>query len=149
MQRNAIYLLTILCVTSGCASITGTRNQPVTITTTSEGKYLTGASCILSNDKGSWYVTTPGSVTIRKAYGDLGINCKKDDYVGAACFQSESEAATWGNIVLGGLIGYAVDAESGAGFSYPSIMNVDMTQASKTIKNVPPCKIKTETTLGE
>ena len=31
-----------------------------------------------------------------------------------------------GNIVAGGLIGYAVDSTSGAGFDYPTMMNIPL-----------------------
>lgn len=111
---------------TGCASITGSRNQPVSVTCTSEGKLVNGANCNLMNDKGQWFVTTPGTVMIQKAYGDLAITCKKDDFTGAATFKSASEGAVWGNVIAGGLIGYAVDASSGAGFSYPQSMNVNL-----------------------
>ncbi len=127
---------------TGCASITGSRNQPVSVTCTSEGKPVNGANCNLMNDKGQWFVTTPGTVMIQKAYGDLAITCKKDDATGAATFKSASEGAVWGNVIAGGLIGYAVDASSGAGFSYPQSMNVNLrggsTAAAAAAKPVPP-----------
>lgn len=113
-----LMLLTIgVLAQVGCASITGSRNQPISVTTTHEGKPVVGAYCTLVNDKGTWYVNTPGSVVILKAYGDMSATCKKEEtHVGAATFQSASEGATWGNIVAGGLIGYAVDAGTGAVF---------------------------------
>ena len=111
----------------GCASITGSRNQPISVTTTHEGAPITGANCSLVNDKGTWYVKTPGSVMVQKAYGDLSVSCKKEDsHVGASIFKSTAEGATWGNIIAGGLIGYAVDASTGAGFSYAPTLNVEM-----------------------
>jgi hypothetical protein len=121
----------------GCASITGSRNQPISVTTTHEGKPVVGAYCTLVNDKGTWYVNTPGSVVILKAYGDMSATCKKDDtHVGVATFQSANEGATWGNIVAGGLIGYAVDAGTGAGFSYPPTLNIEMIKGN-TIPAIP------------
>lgn len=119
-----LVLFIFTSLMTGCASITGSRNQPVSVTCTSEGKPVNGANCNLMNDKGQWFVTTPGTVMIQKAYGDLAITCKKDDTTGAATFKSASEGAVWGNVIAGGLIGYAVDASSGAGFSYPQSMNV-------------------------
>ena len=116
----------------GCASITGSRNQPVSVTCTSDGKPVNGANCTLINDKGQWFVTTPGTVMIQKAYGDLAISCKKDDATGAATFKSATEGAVWGNVIAGGLIGYAVDASSGAGFAYPQSMNVTLSSGSST-----------------
>lgn len=131
----ALILLSILL--TGCASITGSRNQPISVTTTHEGKPVVGAYCTLVNDKGTWYVNTPGSVVVLKAYGDMSATCKKEEtHVGVATFQSASEGATWGNIVAGGLIGYAVDAGTGAGFSYPPTLNIEMIKGN-TIPAVP------------
>ena len=111
----------------GCASITGSRNQPISGTTTHEGKPIVGAYCTLVNDKGTWYVNTPGSVVILKAYGDMSATCKKEEsHAGAATFQSANEGSVWGNVLAGGLIGYAVDAGTGAGFSYPPTLNIEM-----------------------
>lgn len=130
-------LLTGLLLQVGCASITGSRNQPISVTTTHEGKPVVGAYCTLVNDKGTWYVNTPGSVVVLKAYGDMSATCKKEEtHVGVATFQSASEGATWGNIVAGGLIGYAVDAGTGAGFSYPPTLNIEMIKGN-TIPALP------------
>jgi len=128
MKKISLYLILLLTVLmTGCASITGSRNQPISVTTSHEGKPINGAYCTLVNDKGTWYVNTPGSVMILKAYGDMSATCKKDEsHAGAATFQSANEGAVWGNIVAGGLIGYAVDASTGAGFSYPSTLNIEM-----------------------
>lgn len=122
----AIAMPTIL-IQYGCASITGSRNQPLSITTTHEGAPIAGANCTLVNDKGTWYARTPGSVMVQKAYGDLSVSCKKEDtHVGASVFKSSAEGATWGNIIAGGIIGYAVDAGTGAGFSYAPTLNIEM-----------------------
>lgn len=113
-------------IMTGCASITGTKLQPVSVTTACNGDQLAGAFCTLTNDKGQWFVKTPGSVTISKSYSDLSAECKTGQIQGAATFQSKNEGAVWGNILAGGIIGYAVDANSGAGFSYPPTLAINM-----------------------
>lgn len=128
---NRLLKLTLLAVPLllqiGCASITGSRNQPISVTTTHEGKPISGAYCTLVNDKGTFYVNTPGTVTVLKAYGDMSASCKKEEsHVGVSVFKSANEGAVWGNILAGGLIGYAVDAGTGAGFSYPPTLNIEM-----------------------
>ena len=117
----------ITAMSTGCASITSGKNQPVSVNTLCEGEPVIEASCTLVNNKGSWHVKTPGSVMIQKAYGDLAIDCKKGESIGTAKFKSSNNGAVWGNLIAGGLIGYAVDAGSGAGFDYPSPMTVTMT----------------------
>ncbi|OWS69419.1 hypothetical protein CBI30_09595 [Polynucleobacter aenigmaticus] len=139
MNRYAkLALLAIgILLQVGCASITGSRNQPISVTSTHEGKPVTGAYCTLVNDKGTWFVNTPGSVVILKAYGDMSATCKKEEtHVGVATFQSANEGAVWGNVLAGGLIGYAVDAGTGAGFSYPPTLNIEMIKGS-TIPALP------------
>jgi len=119
-----LLISTVLVFMVGCASITGSKNQPISITSVCEGVVVTNATCTLMNDKGTWFLQTPGSVMIQKAYGDLSVTCKKENAVGNGAFQSKSNGGVWGNILAGGIIGYAVDASSGAGFDYPPTMTV-------------------------
>jgi len=123
-----IFLILFILVMSGCASITGSKNQPLSVTASLDGKPVVGANCELLNDKGKWFVTTPGSVVILKSYQDLTVTCRKSETkkVGATTFQSANEGSVWGNVLAGGIIGYAVDAGTGAGFSYPPTLNVPM-----------------------
>lgn len=121
-----LFCIAFIVLLSGCASITGSKNQPVSINTVCEGQPIIEASCTLMNDKGSWYVRTPGSIMIQKAYGDLAVDCKKDGAVASGKFKSNNNGAVWGNLLAGGLIGYAVDANSGAGFDYPATMTVTL-----------------------
>jgi hypothetical protein len=136
-----MYLLrvaTLVCSSLafvGCASITSTKLQPVSVTAACDGDDHQGALCTLTNDKGSWFVKTPGTVSINKSYGDLSVECKTEDARGSSVFQSKNEGAVWGNILAGGIIGYAVDANTGAGFSYPPLMAVNMSgKCPKPIK---------------
>lgn len=132
-----ILFISSICLFSftGCASITSGKHQTVTVNTTCEGEPLAEASCTLINDKGSWLVKTPGSVVIRKAYGDLAIDCKKGDAKTSDRYQSKSNTGVWGNLIVGGVIGYAVDASSGSGFDYPPNIVVKMNT---------PCQTKSE-----
>jgi hypothetical protein len=110
----------------GCASITGSKNQPVNVTAVCDGKVVTGATCTLTNDKGMWYVSTPGTAYIQKSTSDMAVTCTKDEAKGTQTFSSSSNTGVWGNILLGGPIGLAVDAGTGAGFDYSNAFNVVM-----------------------
>jgi hypothetical protein len=120
--------LASLLLVAGCASITGSKNQPVSVNSVCDGEQVKGASCTLTNDKGSWFVKTPGSVVISKSTGDLAVTCKFGDSSQSATFQSKSNGGVWGNLIAGGIIGYAVDASSGAGFDYPPSMTVQFSE---------------------
>ena len=119
MIKN-IFLLIIFSFLTGCASITESKNQSMSVSTGD----VTGAMCTLSNSKGSYYVnSTPGSVMVRNACDQLTVTCKKDGYVpanpAAGSIQDKSKGMAWGNILFGGIIGIAVDRNTGAGCTYP------------------------------
>jgi hypothetical protein len=84
------------------------------------------------NDKGQWFVTSPGSVMIQKSYGDLSISCRQGESHGSLIVKSSGISNVWGNVLAGGLIGYAIDAGSGAGFNYPNLISVVMDSSCQT-----------------
>ena len=116
---NNFFIIFVFTVLSGCASITESKNQSMSVNT---GE-ITGAMCTLSNSKGTYYVTTPGSVLVRNACDPITITCTKEGYVpanpSAGTVQDKSKGMAWGNLVFGGIIGIAVDRSTGAGCSYP------------------------------
>ena len=94
---------------TGCASVTGTKLQPVSVQTIEDNREVAGVSCTLTNDAGKWFISTPGSVTIQKSTGDLAVDCAKEGSAGHENVVSKANANVWGNIILGGGIGYIVD----------------------------------------
>jgi hypothetical protein len=120
---------------SGCASITGTKNQPVSVNTFYKNQEIAGCDCKLVNDKGTWFTKTPGSVVIQKSYENLIVTCSKDGIdTGSAIFESKAGGGAWGNILAGGPIGYVVDRSSGAGFDYPQGLNVELGVLNKVME---------------
>ena len=119
-MKKIIFIFPLLFLLNNCASITESKNQSMSVST---GE-VTGAMCTLSNSKGSYYVnSTPGSVMVRNACDQLTVTCKKDGYVpansGAGSIQDKSKGMAWGNVIFGGIIGIAVDRQTGAGCTYP------------------------------
>ena len=117
---NNIFKIIFLFFLTGCASITESKNQSMSVTTGD----ITGAMCTLSNSKGSYFVNlTPGTVSVRNACDPLAITCTKKGYVpsnpAAGTVQDKAKSMAWGNIVFGGIIGIAVDRSTGAGCQYP------------------------------
>lgn len=115
----------------GCASMTGSKNQPVSVETFDGKGNPVEARCIATNDKGQWHVRTPGSLVFIKSTQDLAISCKSEDHAEDSVFQSKSNGGVWGNILAGGLVGYVVDSSTGAGFDYPPSMHVSMKKVSQ------------------
>lgn len=130
LQKMMVLMLSFASV--GCATITGSRNQPVSVQAVHNGSSLEGVGCSLTNDKGTWFVKTPGSTTIQKSGQDLVVACSKEGVpAGSTTVASSANGGVWGNILLGGFIGYAVDASTGAAFDYPTSMTVQMGQVLK------------------
>lgn len=112
----------------GCASIVTGHNQSISVETTHHnGIKVADASCRLTNDKGTWFVHTPGSVTVRRSYAAMQVRCEKDGYTPTSMSApSHTKAMVAGNILFGGLIGGAVDVASGAAYDYPDLIQVDL-----------------------
>ncbi|MDY7540546.1 hypothetical protein QN372_03440 [Undibacterium sp. RTI2.1] len=128
-----LLVITSALVLTGCASVSGEKLQPVSVITVQDNKEVAGIGCTLKNDAGSWFVTSPASVVVHKSTGDLAIDCKKDDLAGNTALVSKSNGAVWGNILLGGGIGYIVDRNTGAGFDYPSSVTIILRKIGEVV----------------
>lgn len=134
MSRNlfsAVFAMAAL--TSGCASITGSPNQSVSVQTREQsGEEVTGAACELTNKRGKWFVTSPGSVMIHRSNDDMQVLCNKPgSEPGTASVVSETKGSMFGNILLGGGIGAIVDHNNGSAYEYPTLIQVLMGTFSK------------------
>jgi len=126
----------VLC--TGCASIVNGTNQPLSVETRLKGTQVSGANCKLVNDKGTWFVTSPGSVTVHRSAEDLNIKCEKDSVQpGAAAVKSSTKGMAFGNILFGGPIGAGVDIANGSAFDYPSLIQVEMGETSVVAPQAP------------
>jgi hypothetical protein len=122
MLRSSISLLLVAlgAMLSGCATVVSSTTQTIGVNTDPEG-----ADCQFTR-KGvlvGRVNPTPGTMQISKDYESVSVSCHKegfDDTAGA--IGSEFQAMTLGNILLGGLIGVAVDAASGAMTKYPEVV---------------------------
>lgn len=113
-----------LVLLSGCATIVSGTSQTVSISTTPGG-----ATCAVERMGApiGTAVTTPGVVTVNKNGGPLTVRCSKPGYQTAtAAAESSFNGWTFGNIILGGLIGVVVDASTGANFDYPRTMAMEL-----------------------
>lgn len=99
------------------------------------GREIAGAACELSNNKGKWFVTTPGSVMIHKSNEDMQVSCEKSGLSpGRAAVVSETKGSMFGNILLGGGIGALVDHNNGSAYEYPTFIQILMGATTKIEK---------------
>jgi len=121
-MRNLLLLAVLPPLVSGCASIVTGQNQTISVETVG----VNDAKCSLANDEGTWFTTTPGSVTVKRSYSNLNVTCKKDQLTGCTSVKSSTKGMAFGNILAGGIIGAAVDCGTGSAYDYPTVIKVDM-----------------------
>jgi hypothetical protein len=127
MHKTIPLILAGLAILPGCASIVSGQNQSVSVETRHKGAAIAGANCKLSNDKGAWFVTTPGSTVVHRSAEDLAVRCEKEGLQpGIASVKSNTKGMAFGNIIFGGIVGAGVDIASGAAFDYPPLFSVEM-----------------------
>lgn len=119
-----VVFIAISSLASGCATIVKGGSQELTINTDP-----VGATCDLSRSGaliGS-LKTTPGVIDVRKDSNDIEVSCRKSGYkTTSGRIASSFEGWTLGNFVLGGIIGLAVDAGSGALHQYETELFVKL-----------------------
>jgi hypothetical protein len=114
---RVLAALSTLFLVQACASMTSGTDQSVMVETGA----VTGAACQLRNDRGVWQVAaTPGAATVRRSATALLVSCTKPGHDPAdETILSSGNATVLGNVLVGGLIGAAVDFSTGAAFAYP------------------------------
>lgn len=139
MKIQTTVLILLAAQLGGCASIVNGQNQSISVDTRTEDNQVAGAYCTLVNNKGTWYVTTPGSATVNRSFEDMSITCKKDAHApGVLTVKSSTKAMAFGNILFGGVIGAGVDVATGAAYDYPPLITVTMGKTGTLAAPVPP-----------
>ena len=115
-------------VLPGCATITSSELQTLTLTTASkEGQSVAKANCVLQNDKGRWQAVSPSAVAVRRSAQDLIVTCSKEGTPdGQLRAVSRAAAGMFGNIIFGGGVGAIIDHTKGTGYNYPDDLPVKM-----------------------
>ncbi len=111
---------------ASCSSIIEGRSQEIMVNTNPAG-----ASCTLTRHDETLGTIgpTPGSLYIEKTKYDIMITCQKKGYETATYLNHSGAAgATFGNIVAGGGIGWAIDSASGADNKYDSPVNITLSK---------------------
>jgi hypothetical protein len=125
-RRAGLFAVTI-AMAPGCATMTTTSRQSLAVTTEPPG-----AVCKVTRDAVPLGLVnpTPGSLDIEKGHGRLHIACGKEGYLPASAeAAAQFQGMTFGNVLLGGLVGVAIDAASGAMYFYSDSVRVVLVPA--------------------
>ncbi len=128
MKIKLIVALAASFSLSACATIIKGSDQEIAFNTGS----VEGATCKVTG--GSEFavnstVVTPGVLTLPRSKKALDVACSKPGMgSGSKSVTGSVEPWTFGNIVLGGVVGVGVDAYQGAIYKYPGTISVDMSR---------------------
>ena len=128
-----IMLISVLTVhLSSCSTIMKGSRQSINVESTPAG-----ANCIMRRE-GTVLARrkTPFITNIEKDSDEIITECKKRGYHrGTKSTDSDVSGWVWGNILLGGIIGLAVDAGTGAMYEYPSNIYLNLDKKSNNNDN--------------
>lgn len=123
--RAVVVLASILL--PGCATVVEGTSQSIAVNTEPAGaacRFSQGGQMIGS------ITNTPGSLIIRKKHDDIDVTCEKPGYQNAtAHLRADLAAATFGNVLIGGIVGVILDASTAANVKYDSSVRLVMVAA--------------------
>jgi len=127
-----VGVLLLCLIINNCASTMSGNSQNITIASN-----VNGATCTLQNEKGNWSIQTPGSSVVTNSRENLTVRCQKNGYETAVVSvpSKHKDSATWGNVLLGGGVGYIWDRKTGAAFVYPSTINLTLIKNNSSTEN--------------
>jgi hypothetical protein len=127
-----IGMLALLAGLAGCATISEPTQQTLMVRTILDNREIGGVGCVLTNDAGRWFVTSPGHVVVRKSAGNLFVDCRRGAAVAGqdVVASRANTSAVVGNVTTAGL-GYLLDKRTGAGFDYPETLTVIMRRSAR------------------
>ena len=121
--KPILVTLTVLSL-GGCATVFEGTGQSVAVSTNPPG-----ANCTVSREGVQLGTVnpTPGSIRVEKSKNDLSVACAMVGHQATTVSYSPTfNGTTFGNIILGGGIGVIVDASTGANYTYPAQVSVDL-----------------------
>ncbi|GGD22780.1 hypothetical protein GTQ45_05035 [Pyruvatibacter mobilis] len=134
---------------AGCSTIVEGTSQDILISS-----YPTGANCQVERNGNvvANVPKTPQTVHVEKSNTDLVVRCNKEGYrETTGIVNSEIAAATFGNVLIGGLVGVAIDAASGANAKYDSSISVslDKDDSAEVATQAEDAPVKSEPSANE
>ncbi|WP_370152416.1 hypothetical protein [Ferrovibrio sp.] len=106
---------------AGCSTITEGSSQTLTFSSDPDG-----AECkLMRNGVQIGKLVTPGAIRVEKTKHDIEVTCAKDGYQSELVnLKSDAAAMTFGNLILGGGIGWAIDSATGSDNKYTEVTHV-------------------------
>ena len=119
-----IATLGFILALTGCASVLNEDKQTVTVRAVCYGMSMP-AQCVAENARGRWHFNAPRQIEVSRDWHDLKVTCRSP-FAGqhSTSVRTGVQMAMAGNVLLGGLVGGAVDVATARGLQYPSKIDV-------------------------
>jgi uncharacterized protein DUF3108 len=130
MNLRVAAVLIAAVLLPGCATVVEGTSQSIAVNTEPAG-----AACRFTrNGQVLGSITdTPGSLIVRKKNDDIDVTCEKPGYQNAtAHLRADLAVATFGNVLIGGIVGVILDASTGANFKYDGTVRLVMVTADRS-----------------
>jgi hypothetical protein len=121
-MRKLVLSFCVALLLPACSTITTSPGQKISVITEPAG-----AVCEIERDGDVIGIVnpTPGNAFVDRSVRDVGITCSRAGYERAATVvQAGFQPMTLGNVLIGGLVGLAVDSASGAIAQYPRVVRL-------------------------
>lgn len=122
-MRLLLVFLFVLCLPA-CATVVEGTSQTVMVSTTPAG-----AACSVEREgvQIGALRATPEAIRVERSKNSFSVHCSRPGYQDAAATGiPHFNGMTFGNVLVGGLVGMAVDLATGANFTYPSDLRLDL-----------------------
>jgi len=125
-MKKLFLVIAALCFASGCASVAHGRYQQVPVNSSPSGADVSVDCGNGTKAAGQ----TPVTVNLKRNAEPCTLAISKDGYEDAkVAFAKSISGWTWGNLAIGGIIGWIIDGADGAIYNrVPDTVSVNLTK---------------------
>jgi hypothetical protein len=125
-MTRMLFALAVLSICTGCATIAHGRYQEVPVNSIPAGASV-GVDCGNGVQNAG---VTPVTVKLKRNADKCGVTLSRDGYEDAsATFARAISGWIWGNLAIGGIPGWIIDAADGAMYNrVPESVQINMTK---------------------
>lgn len=131
MKRLSAILA--LSLATACSTMVNGTHQTIPVNSTPSGANVR-VDCGLKPEAAAMKIVTPATVELRRKTQPCLLTLSKEGYEDASImFARKVSGWVWGNLVFGGLIGWAIDGISGGLFyKVPETVQVELKETRET-----------------
>lgn len=114
-------LISASLLSTGCSTVINGSDQDVFVKTMHDDNPKE-TECVVSTNRQVRSVDANRSVNLHRDEGLLVAECENEAQRGVAEVEPDFGGVIWGNLIIGGIIGAVIDANTDAHYTYPDVM---------------------------